>query len=210
MAGNEGKRRDPMTGLFHGREISGFIVEAIEQGREQTEPLSMIIIDIDDLKVIDDNHGLLAGDYVINEIVGLLIKNVPGNCIAARSGGDEFTVILPSTPIESARQLAQQLCEVVAAHTFQFKYDHEEESRRLRVSISAGATGIRTNVPDTVPALIYDLISRGYEDLRVQKSYSKRHSMAGSQASVPESSHQSLVARFRARLASIKRRLRKE
>ena len=203
-------RRDQMTGLYHKSEIPRFIAGLIEKGREETEHLSMIIIDIDDIKGINDYHGLPCGDYAIRELAALLVKNVPENSFLARSGGDEFTIVLPHTAYESAQLLALHLCDVAADHNFLFKYNHEQEFKRIPIRISAGVAGIHTNVSDATVSLMYDIVSLGYESLRAGKRRSNHHTIAINQASVSKPKHKSPPARLEAHVASLRRILGKK
>jgi diguanylate cyclase (GGDEF)-like protein len=171
----------------------------------------MIVFDIDDMKGLNDYNGLTCGDYLIGEVASLLAKNIPTNALLARSGGDEFTLVLPRTTKESAEQLAQLLCDLTAATTIPFKYQHEEEFRQIAVAMSAGVAEVQTNVPDPTPMLMYRIVSNAYESLRYHKAQ-RRKRQATSQPSASKSSADPLnssPAGPRRRIFSLNRILRK-
>jgi diguanylate cyclase len=100
---------DPLTRLRNRR---GFELEAAAyaQGREQgLLGCSVMMADIDHFKRVNDTYGHLFGDEVICAVAQLLQRNVKGRDIAARWGGEEFTVLLPETPAEGAMAVAEQL-----------------------------------------------------------------------------------------------------
>jgi diguanylate cyclase len=101
--------RDPLTNLLNRRGFErkvGDVANSIPDGFVGS---SLLMIDIDKFKLINDKFGHLVGDQVINTIAGVLHAGVKGQDIVGRFGGDEFVVLLPATDIEGAAALAENL-----------------------------------------------------------------------------------------------------
>ena len=100
---------DPMTGLANYRSFSQSLERELERSRRYAMPLSLITVDLDHLKVINDEHGHDAGNDAIRLAARVLTGAVRKFEVVARIGGDEFAVILPSTGASDARRLAERL-----------------------------------------------------------------------------------------------------
>ena len=98
---------DALTGLLNRRAFDKEMMKAAENADTTREHLSLLMIDIDHFKQVNDSHGHLVGDKVIRFIANQLSKNVKGNDVVARIGGEEFAILLPNTQIENARTLAE-------------------------------------------------------------------------------------------------------
>jgi diguanylate cyclase len=101
---------DLLTGLKNRR---GFEQASQELSRQMTGT-SLLVLDIDHFKEVNDTHGHVLGDKVLRAIAHVLSSNVKGRDVAARIGGDEFAVLLPGTGQEGAGALAGQICAAVA------------------------------------------------------------------------------------------------
>ena len=124
---------DSLTGLLNRRYFQERLTEEIERSRRHRIPVSLIIIDIDNFKAFNDNHGHLVGDEILI-LLGQALRNyIRAIDAAARYGGEEFTLILPQTNKEDARVIAERLCkEIERNETLQKKY---ADLARLTVSI---------------------------------------------------------------------------
>jgi diguanylate cyclase (GGDEF)-like protein len=101
--------RDALTGLFNRRHFEDrFRVEFAYASRHAT-PLSVLVLDIDHFKKVNDTHGHVAGDKVLREIGARLRSGVRSEDIVARYGGEEFVVLCRGTPIAPAGELAERL-----------------------------------------------------------------------------------------------------
>lgn len=111
-------RTDALTGLNNHRHFTDQLSREIKQANRLNSPLSVMILDLDDFKRVNDTYGHLIGDRVLSTIAELIKKHVRSTDIAARYGGDEFCVALPNTTAPGARDLAKILCEEIAGVVF--------------------------------------------------------------------------------------------
>jgi diguanylate cyclase (GGDEF)-like protein/PAS domain S-box-containing protein len=102
---------DPLTGLFNRR----YMEEMLDQETLRTDrlrrPISIIMLDIDYFKQVNDTFGHAAGDAMLHKLGSFLLKNIRGTDIACRYGGDEFVLILPNASLKVAQQRAEILCQ---------------------------------------------------------------------------------------------------
>ena len=108
---------DSLTGLANYRCFAQNLDRELERSRRYELPLSLITLDLDHMKAINDEHGHDAGDDAIRLVAKILTGAVRKFELVARQGGDEFAVILPNTGASDARQLADRLREAVGAQT---------------------------------------------------------------------------------------------
>lgn len=122
---------DSLTGAFNHRYLLTKLSTLTDQNPEQS--ISLIMIDVDCFKYLNDTHGHLTGDYVLREITNLLINSVRDNDIVTRYGGDEFAVVLPAADIDDTKAIGARMEQAVADKTFFFDGEY------LKVTISWGA-----------------------------------------------------------------------
>lgn len=103
--------RDPLTDLFNRRYMEESFERELRRSERKNVPLGVIMIDIDNFKPYNDTFGHDAGDELLRELGGLFQKNTRDSDIACRYGGDEFTIILPESTLETTRQRAELLRE---------------------------------------------------------------------------------------------------
>jgi diguanylate cyclase (GGDEF)-like protein len=113
--------RDPLTGLFNRRYLEEMLAIEIQRAKRNNAPFSIIMLDLDHFKLFNDTYGHEAGDAVLQVFAGFLQRHVRGGDIACRYGGEEFTLILPSTPLDVAQQRAEQLREGIRTLNIEFK-----------------------------------------------------------------------------------------
>jgi len=101
--------RDPLTGLFNRRYLEESLDRELCGAARKQRPLAVIMLDLDHFKRFNDTFGHEAGDVVLREVGKLLQRNLRGEDIACRYGGEEFVLILVEAPIEAARQRAEQI-----------------------------------------------------------------------------------------------------
>jgi diguanylate cyclase (GGDEF)-like protein len=109
---------DPLTRLFNRRLFLERVQQQIDRARAAAENFSVVFLDVDELKRINDTYGHLAGDALLREVSNALMDAVRGEDIVARYGGDEFVVLLPATPAAAAASVAQRISDGMARHRF--------------------------------------------------------------------------------------------
>ncbi|KHK04341.1 Two-component response regulator [Desulfovibrio sp. TomC] len=130
--------RDGLTGLYNRRKFDLAYATAWDNALKQRQPLSIILLDVDDFKNYNDQYGHQAGDDCLRQVAEVLETTVRGpDALAARYGGEEFVVILPGLTGQAARTLAQEICRVVAGKGV----CHAKTGAPSIVTISAGVAG---------------------------------------------------------------------
>lgn len=104
---------DPLTQLPNRLALIENLQRAIEQAAQLQQPLAVMVLDIDHFKNVNDNHGHLVGDHVIQSLARTLVQHGRASDFAARYGGEEFIVVLPNTQAREAFHLAERLCQKV-------------------------------------------------------------------------------------------------
>jgi diguanylate cyclase (GGDEF)-like protein/PAS domain S-box-containing protein len=103
--------RDPLTGLANYRYLVGVLDTEINRCARTGREFALLIFDLDGLKQINDQYGHLIGSEALCRLAEALTRGLRSIDTAARFGGDEFAVVLPETDIESAKSVAQRLCD---------------------------------------------------------------------------------------------------
>lgn len=109
---------DSLTEIGNRRALDWELPRQIEAVRQQTQPLSLIILDIDYFKVINDTHGHLVGDEVLKMFAERLCHHLRCHETPFRYGGEEFVVLLPATDLAQSNQVAERLRHVMARDPF--------------------------------------------------------------------------------------------
>jgi diguanylate cyclase (GGDEF)-like protein len=107
--------RDGLTGCFNRAHAVETLNVELRRARRATQPLSLVMFDIDEFKRVNDTHGHLAGDLVLTEVARRLTQVLRTSDVKCRYGGDEFVVILPDTPEAGARQVAESIRVALSA-----------------------------------------------------------------------------------------------
>jgi two-component system, cell cycle response regulator len=134
--------RDSHTGLYNKRFIINELESISRIAKRSGRPFSIILIDIDDFKQINDLHGHVAGDDYLQGIAALFTKSLREQDIAGRIGGEEFLIILPETAIDGAFQLAIRIR--VQVENFILNY----LGAKIRTTISAGVCQYEDTIKD--------------------------------------------------------------
>jgi two-component system cell cycle response regulator len=109
---------DALTGLHNRRYMEVHLKSLTDAARASGRPLSVVVVDIDKFKSINDTHGHDAGDNVLREFARRLQSNTRGIDLACRLGGEEFVIIMPDTGMERARQVGERVRECIAGEPF--------------------------------------------------------------------------------------------
>jgi two-component system cell cycle response regulator len=128
---------DEVTGLVVKRRFEEELSRHVAVARRDETALSMLMMDMDGLKQINDTHGHAFGAHAVSETGRLIKKILAGRGIASRFGGDEFMVMLPGAAIAPAVEVAQNVCHEVET------YRYEKDGVAFRLTITAGAAELR-------------------------------------------------------------------
>jgi len=113
--------RDNLTGLYNDRFFFKRLSKELAKSARTGKDISLIFMDLDNFKQINDLHGHMAGSQLITEvgkIIQELVDNAPYDIVPLRYGGDEFTLIMPQTDVQFATLFAESLRGTIADHTF--------------------------------------------------------------------------------------------
>jgi diguanylate cyclase (GGDEF)-like protein len=127
---------DGLTQIHNQRYLAEFLDREVVRSQRHARPLSVLMLDIDRFKTINDTHGHLCGDFVLRELADLVRKNVRKEDLFARYGGEEFVVVLVEATREEAGVAAERIRQSVADHLFRF----EATPIHLTVSIGVAST----------------------------------------------------------------------
>lgn len=109
---------DQLTGIFNRRKIDETLQYELERAKRYSTPLSLIMLDIDHFKQVNDTYGHGTGDTVLKEFTNILSDNRRNTDVLGRWGGEEFMLILPETTLENARTLAERIRRRAESHDF--------------------------------------------------------------------------------------------
>lgn len=128
--------RDGLTGLYNHRYFIEALGREFERARRYKRPLSLLMLDLDGFKSVNDNCGHPQGDQVLRQIGRLLVQSVRFVDVVARYGGDEFAVLLPETVLQAASRLGHRMIRDLRRHPFVF------EGKVYPLSASIGAASL--------------------------------------------------------------------
>jgi diguanylate cyclase (GGDEF)-like protein len=108
--------RDELTGLYNRRFFSEQADQLMIRASRYEEPLTLIFIDIDNFKSVNDKFSHQVGDHALRQIANIMSDTARGSDLTARLGGDEFVIVFPNTPLTKARQLCERLKQNLDKH----------------------------------------------------------------------------------------------
>ncbi len=123
---------DQLTGLYNRRYMETHLGGLLQRAQKQSKQLSLLMMDMDHFKSVNDSHGHAVGDEVLIEFASRLQRNVRGLDLACRIGGEEFVVVMPETDSSFAYMVAERLRQDVADIPF------ETDTGPLNITISIG------------------------------------------------------------------------
>ncbi|MCG8012235.1 MAG: GGDEF domain-containing protein, partial [Candidatus Thiodiazotropha weberae] len=123
---------DPLTGMFNRRALFESMDKLFTKAEAEAQPLSLMIMDVDLFKQVNDRYGHQAGDLVLKRVANTIKGRLRQEDIVGRIGGEEFLAVLPDTPPEGAIRLAEELRQTLAAESVVFK------EQTIQVTISVG------------------------------------------------------------------------
>ena len=130
---------DALTGLYNRRYMESHLGTLVEQAAARGKPLTVLVLDIDYFKSINDTHGHDAGDDVLREFADAhASKSIRGIDLACRYGGEEFVVVMPETDMAVATMVAERLRRRIAGEPFPI----QQGARTIEVTISIGIAAL--------------------------------------------------------------------
>ena len=126
---------DPLTGIFNRRAFFEAANPVLARGVRQNQPATLLMIDIDHFKAVNDTYGHGAGDMILEGVAEIVSKALREQDILARFGGEEFIALLPNAGLDQAVVVAERVRKAVAVHSFDSKGGHAS------VSVSIGVGG---------------------------------------------------------------------
>jgi diguanylate cyclase (GGDEF)-like protein len=112
--------RDSLTGLFNRRHLNDVLPAMFALARRECQPMAIAVIDLDHFKQVNDVHGHVAGDQVLQAFAALLSQHLRKSDVACRYGGEEFCLLMPATTAPAAAQKLRQLLADWNTQTFTF------------------------------------------------------------------------------------------
>ncbi len=152
-------RTDGLTGLLNRQYFMQRLQEEMDRSRRYDTPLSILLMDLDHFKNVNDTWGHLAGDAVLLAVAGEIINRMRDTDIAARYGGDEFIMILTQTNLEGATSFAERLCKGIAATRHEYKDMNETCS--IGVAELSGAVTDLTSFIKMADDAMYEAKDKG-------------------------------------------------
>ncbi len=165
--------RDGLTGLYNYRYFWEMLNQQVGQSRRYGWPLSLLFLDLDDFKVVNDTLGHSAGDLVLQAVARYLQQGVRQADLLCRYGGEEFVVLLPQTPPEQALIMAERLRAGIAGLSIPLG------DRELQVKVSIGVAGLAAGIDGAA------LVNEADQALYQAKQAGKNR-VCGSQGLVPQ------------------------
>jgi diguanylate cyclase (GGDEF)-like protein len=138
---------DPLTGLFNRRHLNDTLPTLFALGRRESQPLALVIIDLDHFKRINDLHGHAAGDRLLAAFGALLVDHGRRSDVACRYGGEEFCLLMPRTTADGARRKVQALLRRWRAMRFELD---DEILEGLSFSAGVADTALAGASPDAL------------------------------------------------------------
>ncbi|MEO8361572.1 MAG: GGDEF domain-containing protein [Vicinamibacteria bacterium] len=166
---------DHLTALYNSRFMTLYLDRELKRCRRTKTSLTLLFMDLDGFKSINDTHGHLAGSRTLIEVGGVLEKTVRDADVLIRYGGDEFVILFPETPLSGGMVIAERIRQVIEMTTFL-------ESQRLeaRISASIGIAAYPESADD-----VRSLIANADRAMYRAKSLGKNQVVAASPLNSP-------------------------
>jgi diguanylate cyclase (GGDEF)-like protein/PAS domain S-box-containing protein len=134
--------RDALTGIFNRRYLEEILPEKIKQCRQENLPLSLMMIDIDHFKTVNDSYGHQAGDIILQYLGNLFQRGFDNKGIACRYGGEEFVIVLPGISMDEAYEYADKLRQDFS------EYRLASGKNTIQATVSIGIANLRLHGQD--------------------------------------------------------------
>jgi diguanylate cyclase (GGDEF)-like protein len=127
---------DPLTGIANRQAVLNRLEDELSRAARYRRPLSLVMVDLDHFKRLNDTYGHEAGDTVLQEVATRVAGNIRTTDLVGRFGGEEFLLVLPETDADAAATMAEKLRRVVAGTPIRLREGHD-----VTVTLSAGVAG---------------------------------------------------------------------
>ncbi len=127
-------KKDPLTGAYNRAGIEDSLTSAFHAWKYKERPLSLLLLDVDHFKTINDRYGHSVGDEVLRELSSLVSDHIRSDDHFARWGGEEFILVCGNTALAQAKEIAEQLRELISEHRF---------AGHLQVTVSIGVAQLQ-------------------------------------------------------------------
>lgn len=166
----EKARTDSLTGAFNREGIEEAIRVGLWEWRYQEKPLSIVMLDIDHFKQVNDNHGHALGDSILADLSQLVKEHIRASDLFARWGGEEFVLVCRNTPGDYAAMLADKLRELIDGHRFE---------KGLHITASFGVASLHAREPleelfKSADEALYEAKRRGRNRVMVENEITAR------------------------------------
>lgn len=148
---------DELTGIYNRRKFNEVALREFIRAKRNKTSLSIIIMDIDHFKIVNDTYGHATGDEVLKTVAQSISTSLRSLDIFARYGGEEFIICLPETSIIQATRVAERIRSCINDLTF-----HDKKNNQFKISLSLGVSKIREN-SETIEDIIRDADKALYE-----------------------------------------------
>jgi diguanylate cyclase (GGDEF)-like protein len=128
---------DPVTSLPNRRALDERLQEEIRYAKQTNSQFSVVMMDLDGFKAVNDTHGHAVGDEILNSAFNYLARNMRTTDFLARYGGDELTLIMRDSGLDAARTVTQKIVDLM----FNYSFKIPDASEQLKLGITAGIAG---------------------------------------------------------------------
>ncbi len=151
---------DALTGLYNRRSMEQLMQREVALAERHGHPLSVVMIDMDKFKEINDTHGHAAGDYLLKSFADCVHITLRRTDLAFRFGGDEFLIALPQTPLEMAQQVVQKIRQAFSAVDFSDAIANLEHPPTLSIGVTERSKALNLL---TLPSMLSAVDAALYE-----------------------------------------------
>ena len=113
---------DPLTGVYNRRFLQFYLQKELLRNKRDNTVLSLLFIDIDDFKMLNDSNGHIAGDEILKDVTSAVSDSIRSSDSLFRFGGDEFVVLLPKTEKKSAEKIRERINRTIKKRKFRIRY----------------------------------------------------------------------------------------
>lgn len=159
---------DGLTQIHNQRYMAEFLEREVVRSQRHSRPLSVLMIDLDRFKSVNDSFGHLCGDFVLRELADIVRTSVRKEDLFARYGGEEFVLVLVETNKDEAILVAERIRESIAEHQFRF------DSSPLTLTVSIGVASMSGDMTITPASLL-----RAADDNLYQAKRTGRNKVVG-------------------------------